>query len=434
MAIQTSARRASPEFFGWRVVGAAFTVLFAVYAIQFSFGTFVDDIVDDTGWSENRIQLIFAVYVFGYSSLSAVSGALTDRIGPRRVVAAGAGILTTGYLVWALAPNLWFVLLGLGIIAPIGMSASWVPCNATVVRWFSARRGLAVAISTAGGSLANIFVPPLAAAMVGAWGWRTALGTLAAIGGVAMLVAAQQMKRDPESHGQLPDGVQPTATGDQSSGDADISNGLTVQQAARTTAFRMLLVMYSLTFMVVFVPFVHISQFATDLGIGAVTAATVISAIGVGGLAGRLTAGPLSDTFERRHVAIAAFVLETIAFIMMATATGLAVLYPAAALFGFAYGAGVALLPALAGDYFGRAHTGAIVGRLFGIAGSMAAIGPYFAQLLVDASGSYRVAFGLSAGLNAAAMLMAWRLPSTTEAQPGGTSHTRSVDGAQSMG
>ena len=132
-------------FSGWSVVAAAFAVLFVVYGIQFSFGVFVDDIAEDTGWSENRVQLVFALYILGYSALSAVSGFLTDRFGPRRVVGIGGVVLTAGYLVWAGAPNLWIVLLGLGIIAPIGMSASWVPCNATIVRWFIRRRGLALA-------------------------------------------------------------------------------------------------------------------------------------------------------------------------------------------------------------------------------------------------------------------------------------------------
>jgi len=86
-------------------------------------------------------------------------------------------------------------------------------------------------------------------------------------------------------------------------------------------------------------------------------------------------------------------------------------LYPSAIAFGLAYGAGVTLLPALVGDYFGREHSGAIVGRIFGTAGALAAVGPYVAQLLVDASGSYRVTFLLSAGLNGAAMVMASRLP-----------------------
>ena len=48
-------------FKGWRIVGASFIVLFVVYGIQFSFGTFVDDIAQDTGWSETRLQLIIAI-------------------------------------------------------------------------------------------------------------------------------------------------------------------------------------------------------------------------------------------------------------------------------------------------------------------------------------------------------------------------------------
>ncbi|MGZ0175640.1 MAG: MFS transporter, partial [Acidimicrobiales bacterium] len=79
--------------------------------------------------------------------------------------------------------------------------------------------------------------------------------------------------------------------------------------------------------------------------------------------------------------------------------------------FGFSYGATVTMLPALVGDYFGRHHAGAIVGRIFGTAGSLAAIGPYVAQLLVDSSGSYRFAFVLSGVANAAALVMAMRLP-----------------------
>ena len=41
--------------------------------------------------------------------------------------------------------------------------------------------------------------------------------------------------------------------------------------------------------------------------------------------------------------------------------------------FGYSYGAISTLFPAVVGDFFGRAHAGAIVGFLFAVAGSMAA-------------------------------------------------------------
>ncbi len=399
------AGRGDDAFHGWYVVGAAFTVLFVVYSIQFSFGTLVDDIVADTGWSESRLQLIYALYILTYSALSAASGIFTDRFGPRRVIGIGALILSAGYLTWAAAPNMWFVLLGLGVIAPIGMSASWVPCSATVVRWFIARRGLAVALATTGGSLANVIVPPISAAIVQARGWRTALATMTIIGGIAMFASALVMRRDPESMGQHPDGIERTEL------EIAAEPGITLAVAFRTRPYWLIFAMYALSFIAIFVPFAHISQFSTDLGIEPVRAATVISAIGVGGLVGRLSAGPLSDRFNRRTVAAIAFGIQAAGFAGLALAQGLALLYPSAAAFGFAYGSAVAVFPALVGDYFGRAHAGAIVGRLFATAGAMAAVGPFVAQLLVDSSGSYRFAFTLCAVANGAALLMATRLP-----------------------
>ncbi|MDG2112770.1 MAG: hypothetical protein P8N02_09180, partial [Actinomycetota bacterium] len=74
-------------------------------------------------------------------------------------------------------------------------------------------------------------------------------------------------------------------------------------------------------------------------------------------------------------------------------------------------GAGVTVFPALVADYFGRAHTGAIVGQIFATAGPLAALGPYAAQLLVDATNSYRLAFLLAGAANGAALLMSTRLP-----------------------
>ena len=184
-AVIFSVQPVEQKFFGWRIVSAAFTVLFVVYGIQFSFGTFVGDVVADTGWSENRLQLIFAIYIGLYSALSALSGWLTDRLGPRPIVAVGSLLLTSGYLLWATANSLIVVAIGMAIIAPLGMSCSWVPCNATVVRWFIVRRGLATAMATAGGSLANILVPPIAAVLVSAYGWRTAILSMSIVGGVA---------------------------------------------------------------------------------------------------------------------------------------------------------------------------------------------------------------------------------------------------------
>ena len=88
-----------------------------------------------------------------------------------------------------------------------------------------------------------------------------------------------------------------------------------------------------------------------------------------------------------------ALVVETLSFVGIAVSDGLALLYASAIAFGLSYGGSVAVFPALVADYFGRTHAGAIVGRVFATAGSMAAVGPYVAQLLLDATGGLRLDF-----------------------------------------
>jgi MFS family permease len=391
-------------FFGWRVVAAAFTVLFVAYGIQFSFGVFLKQITDDMGWSRAQVLLPYAVYVALYSALSSVSGWATDRFGPGRVVAVGGVILALGWGGLGLSHSLWQVYLSLGVVSAIGMSAAWVPCNATVVRWFVRRRGLAVGIGSSGGSVGNLLVPPIATALVGLVGWRSTLPLMAVVGAVLMVGSSRYLIRDPERMGLHPDGdATAPATTATSLSDAD---SFTAAEARRTATFWCIFGIFALTWLAVFVPFAHVVAFAKDLGIGPLAASTVLSAIGLGGLLGRLGAGPLSDRTGRRATLALLLGLQVVAFLLFAASHHLALLYPAAVLFGATYGGSTTMFPAIVGDQFGRANAGAIVGAIFASAGSFAAVGPYVAAAIYDATNSYRVAFLLCAGVNALSLAM----------------------------
>src|SRR6516164_8409898 len=71
----------------------------------------------------------------------------------------------------------------------------------------------------------------------------------------------------------------------------------TLADARRTDAFWLMNVIFTLTWVVVFMPMVHIVPFAIDLGITPYRAAMTISVIGFAGFAGRLGIGTLSDRF-----------------------------------------------------------------------------------------------------------------------------------------
>lgn len=396
-------------FQGWIIVAAAFSVLFFGYGLQFSYGVFVSGMAAELGWSRAETVLPYSIYVFIYSALSAVAGRATDRFGPRPVVTTGAVLIGLGWGASALVTEPWHLNVTLGLIAALGMSVAWVPCNATVSRWFTRRRGTAVAITSSGGSLGNLVGPTLVAVLIVAWGWRWALGATALVAAGGMLLAARFMQRDPESLGLLPEGdaapqqIVPPAV-----------PGRTLREVRWTVPFLLLTGIYFLNWLPVFVPFVHAAAYAEDLGLGKVAAASVIAAIGVGGLAGRLSSGVFADWLGAVPVLLGVIVLQVLCFALFAYADELALLWLAATLFGFSYGGCTTLLPSLCSDLFGRAHVAAIIGMIFALAGAPAAIGPYVAGWLYDLTGGYESSFMISAAMNVAALalaaMLAWRV------------------------
>lgn len=394
-------------FYGWIIVGCAFVILCVAYGIQFTFGVFMPAIEAETGWDRASLSLPYSLYVFVYSALGVVTGRWTDRWGPRIVLTVGGCLLGIGIVLMSRVQALWQLYVFLGLIAASGMSAAYVPCNATVVRWFTQRRGLALSITSSGASFGNFLFPPFTAALITAYGWRTTYLLLGLTGVAVIGFCASFVVRDPERMGLHPDGRAPAGPPRNTNAqNVTLSGEWTLASARRTATFWLLNVIFTLTWLVVFFPMVHIVPFAVDLGIPKIQAAMTISVIGIAGFIGRLLLGPISDRLGRASSLGLCLLLQALAFLGFTASHGLGSLYAAAAVYGFAYGGATALFPAIVGDFFGRLAVGAIVGFIFSLAGSTAAFGPLIAGYIHSATGHYHVAFVLSAALNLAALLL----------------------------
>jgi MFS family permease len=403
-------RACGRPFYGWLVVAACFGILFVAYGVQFSYGVFLPAIAAETGWDRTSLSLAFSLYVFVYSALGAASGWCTDRFGPRLVIAAGALLLGGGLLLTSRVDALWQLYLSLGLIAALGMSAIYVPCNATVVRWFVWRRGLALGIASSGHGFGNLLIPPLAGILMAAYGWRATYALLALVGGAAILLCAFAMVRDPERLGLHADGVAPVLTPPRAAQGSSPSTAhpsaeivWTLASARRTAALWLVIAVFTMTFTVIFLPMVHLVPFALDLGIPPVRAALAVGLIGAGSLAGRLLSGAVSDRLGRQLTLGSALALQALAFAGFWASTGAGPLFASALLFGLATGGTSTLLPAIVGDFFGRLAVGTIFGFVWAIAASAAAFGPLIAGYLYDVTGSYADAFALGAAFNLAA-------------------------------
>jgi len=382
-------------FYGWVVVAGAFLTLFVAYGTQYSFGVFFSALLAEFGWRRASLAGAFSLYACAYCVFGFPAGRLTDVWGPRAVIGAGGLFLGAALAGMALVSALWQPYVLYGVVAALGMGTAYVPCNATVVKWFVRRRGLATGLASSGASVGTFALPPLAQLLIDAVGWRAAY----AVFGVGVLLAlnliALLMRRDPETLGLHPDGAaEPPA---RRVGPPSLSLG----RAARTRVFWLLGAAFTATWLPVFIPLVHIVQFSRDLGFMPLVAASVISALGAGAVVGRLVMGALSDRLGRRATVGASMGLQALAFAGFTAVGSLWALYATAFVFGYSYGAISTLFTAIVGDFFGREQAGTLVGVLFALAGSMGGWGPLIAGAIYDATGSYAPAFWLAAGLNA---------------------------------
>ena len=389
-------------FYGWRIVAAAFVVLFTAYGAQYCFGVFFAALLDEFRWSRAGVSGVFSLYAFGYCVVGFPAGRLTDRWGPRAVVTAGAVLLGSALAAMALVRHLWQPYVIYGIVGALGMGTAYVPCHSTVVKWFARRRGLAIGVASTGASLGTFALPPLAQRLVTVAGWRAAYVVFGVGVLTALALAATVMRRDPRSMGLRPDGDDELARAD----DAPVLPAWPLRLALRERAFWLIGAAFTATWLAVFIPLVHLVPFARDLGYDAATGAWLLSALGAGAVGGRLVMGAVSDLIGRRPTIMMAMAAQAVAFVAFATVHGLAALATTAVAFGFAYGTISALFPAIVGDFFGPEQAGSLVGFLFALGGSLAAWGPLVAGLVYDTTGGYGVIFRASAGANLVAALL----------------------------
>ena len=376
-------------------------MLFVAYGAQYSFGVFFSALLEEFGWSRASLAGAFSLYAAAYCVFGFPAGRLTDRWGPRVVIAFGGLFLGAALAGMALVTRLWQPYVLYGLVAALGMGTAYVPCNSTVVKWFVARRGLAVGIASAGGSMGTFVLPPVAQLLVTAAGWRTAYVVFGVGVFLVLNLTARVMRRDPESMGLHPDGVSgPPVAIDEA------ETPWPLGRAVRSRAFWLLGATFTATWIPVFIPLVHLVPFTRDLGYSALVAASSVSALGVGAVVGRLVMGAVSDRIGRRPAVGIAMGLQAIAFLGFLAAHELPMLFGTAFVFGYSYGAISTLFPAIVGDFFGRRQAGALVGFLFAFAGAMAGWGPLIAGAIYDATRSYDLTWVLAATLNVVAIAL----------------------------
>ncbi len=399
------------RFLGHRMVALAALANFLAAVVTFgAFGNFVGPIAETFGVSRSTIGLAASFTILAMGVAAPIVGRMLDGGRARTMMAAGALATGIGLLLLSQARSL--VEAALAFIGFVCLGSAFfgsVPSMALVANWFERRRGLAIGLAVAGGTLASYAAPASAQALIDAYGWRVAVATygvwtlFVAVPLFAFFVVGQ-----PEQVGQRPDGDAPTrpepvagriAAPGEGTAASGLPGTLPTRELARDPRLWLLAAGFGGVMTSPVVLMGLLVEYGRDLGFSAQETAVFFAAMIPFSLLGKVVVGGLADVAPLKpSIAMTVLVNATIWAIFYAEPS-YSVFLATGALYGIGIGGAAPLHGVAVASCFGRANFGRAngLGALVGIpliAGASA-----LSHLLEGRTGSYQLGFMVQAGL-----------------------------------
>jgi sugar phosphate permease len=170
----------------WMVLFTICLVYFFVYFHRVSTSVIVSDLLKTFHTNASALGFMSSMYFYLYAFEQPLVGYLSDRIGPRRVIAYWSVVAAAGCFIFGMAPGIGWASIGRALIG-IGVGGVYVPAIKAFSLWFKKKEfatmiGLLMSVGNFGAMIATT---PLAWASE-TWGWRF---TFFLIGGITLLLA-----------------------------------------------------------------------------------------------------------------------------------------------------------------------------------------------------------------------------------------------------
>ena len=396
--MSVDAQQRPKVFYGWYIVGAGFLTQLMLGMLMFhSFGTYVTLMQADFGWSRTTFSIAFAMQRAESGILGPFQGWAIDTYGPRRIMMVGMVLFAAGFMMLSQVQTIWTFYIAFMLIAVGASLSSFLSLVVAVVNWFRKRRTMALGLLSLGFAVGGFAATPTALIIEGI-GWRSG----AFISGLIVLVLgiplARVVRHRPEDHGLLPDGAPSRASladdPDDPDDEEDEEFGMGTREALRTPAFWLLSFGQASALLVIGALMVHLVVYIhEDLGFGLGLAAFAITVQTIGQVAGQLAGAYFGDRWPKRPLIVGALLGHALAILVLAFASTLLLVYVAVAINGTAWGLRAPLQMAIRADYFGRKSFGTIMGFSSLVIMSGMIVGPTFAGVMYDRTGSYQLSF-----------------------------------------
>ena len=383
-------------FYGWVVLAAAATVVAIGQGSLFALGVFLKPLEESMRWSRSAVSVTALVNWIAMGVGSFVWGAVSDRLGSRVVTIAGGLLLGGSLVLSSQATALWHLHTTFGLGVGFAAGAFLTPLSATSTKWFTANRGLALGIISAGGGAGMLLLAPLTRWITSLYDWRVAMIVLGDLAWLIVIPVALLVKNAPADMGAVALG-----------GAATRQREFSTRQVLRAPQFWAIALTHFACCAAHAGPIFHMVTHAIDQGVATMVAATVLGVSGLSSIAGRIACGFIADRFGAKPTLVSGLAFQAaMVFAYLFTRDAWS-FYAAAVLFGLSYGGVMPLYALVTREYFGEKVMGTAYGAVFLISTLGMGLGSWAGGWIHDAYGTYAWLFIGSAAIGVMAMVLA---------------------------
>jgi len=382
--------------YGWVIIAVCTLMMAITYGLMYTYSVFFKPLAEYFDWDRATVSAIYSVSLVIRGAVSIGVGWLADRYGAVKLSVFCSLMIGLGLILTSQVTALWQFFLTYALIEAIGLSGTFGIATAVTSRWFTKNRGLALGIVSSGVGIGTLFIVPGAERLINAFDWSAAYIIFGIASGVIMIGLSFFLRPAPQPASPRNNPAGREKTTPVSAGQPDINYyraDSTLGEAVRSPQTRILLAIFALFFFSTHMVIVHLVNYATDIGITPLVAATLVSIVGIFSIAGRLTMGVAADKVGIHNTLMLCCVLLTVSIVVLIFTRSLWAFYLFAIIFGFAYGGEVPQIPLLAGKHFGTKSLAALVGLILFVGNIGGALGPWVAGKIFDVTAGYQWAF-----------------------------------------
>lgn len=373
---------------------AAGLVMSTAMGTRQTFGLFLGPFSFNLGLPVTLIAFAIALHNLTWGLAQPLAGAAADRFGVLPVVIFGALAYAGGLALSALVASDVAVVVGIGLLVGVGISCTSFGVVMTAVGKATSpeNRSMAMGLASAGGSLGQVLLVPLAQGVMAKGGMNAALLVLAGI-----IVAAAPL-------GLFLDRARPKTTASHAATYLPFST--VILQASRHSGYQLLtLGFFACGFQLAFIA-THLPGYLSLCHMPVGLGAAALAVIGLFNMAGSWGCGWLGGRFRQARVLGWLYLIRgtAIAVFVVLPKNDASVLVFAAVM-GLTWLGTVPLTSGVIASIFGTRHLGTLFGICFLSHQIGSFLGAWLGGLVFDITGSYSLiwattaAFGLVAAL-----------------------------------